>query len=45
MSARKPGHREIAIQRAYEDPTAHDGYRVLVDIEDYAGRDIVAAAD
>ena len=31
MSARKPGHREIAIQRAYEDRTAHDGYRVLVD--------------
>ncbi|MGC9562384.1 DUF488 domain-containing protein [Brachymonas sp. M4Q-1] len=23
--------RRIAIQRAYEDPTPHDGYRVLVD--------------
>jgi uncharacterized protein YeaO (DUF488 family) len=23
--------RDIAIQRAYDDPTAHDGYRVLVD--------------
>ena len=23
--------RDIAIQRAYDDPTVHDGYRVLVD--------------
>jgi uncharacterized protein YeaO (DUF488 family) len=29
--AGKSTPRDIAIQRAYEDPTAHDGYRVLVD--------------
>jgi len=29
--AKKPGQREIAIQRAYDDPTPDDGYRVLVD--------------
>jgi uncharacterized protein YeaO (DUF488 family) len=31
MSAAKSRQREIALQRAYDDPTAHDGYRVLVD--------------
>lgn len=32
MSAsKKSAERDIAIQRAYADPTAHDGYRVLVD--------------
>jgi uncharacterized protein YeaO (DUF488 family) len=29
--AGKSTSRDIAIQRAYEDPTANDGYRVLVD--------------
>ncbi|MBO9664386.1 DUF488 family protein [Dokdonella sp.] len=29
MSAKKP--REIVVQRAYDEPTPHDGYRVLVD--------------
>lgn len=27
----KSSRHDIAIQRAYDDPTAHDGYRVLVD--------------
>ncbi|GAA0716543.1 DUF488 domain-containing protein [Dokdonella soli] len=29
--ARKSAHCDIAIQRAYDEPTPHDGYRVLVD--------------
>ena len=28
---RASGPRKVGIQRAYEEPTAHDGYRVLVD--------------
>jgi uncharacterized protein YeaO (DUF488 family) len=31
MNAAKSHQREIALQRAYDDPTVHDGYRVLVD--------------
>lgn len=32
MSSRKSTtQRDIVLQRAYEEPTAHDGYRVLVD--------------
>jgi uncharacterized protein YeaO (DUF488 family) len=30
-TTKKSTHRAIAIQRAYEDPTPQDGYRVLVD--------------
>jgi uncharacterized protein YeaO (DUF488 family) len=30
-AASKPAQRDIAIQRAYDEPTPHDGYRVLVD--------------
>lgn len=31
MTTAKPIRRDIVLQRAYEDPGAHDGYRVLVD--------------
>ncbi|MBZ0221570.1 MAG: DUF488 family protein [Dokdonella sp.] len=31
MNKTKTAHRDIVLQRAYEDPGAHDGYRVLVD--------------
>jgi uncharacterized protein YeaO (DUF488 family) len=31
MTKTKTPHASIAIQRAYDDPTPHDGYRVLVD--------------
>ena len=30
-AARKSAARAIMIQRAYDEPTSHDGYRVLVD--------------
>ncbi|MBC6941942.1 MAG: DUF488 family protein [Xanthomonadales bacterium] len=31
MTTAKPTRRDIVLQRAYEDPGARDGYRVLVD--------------
>ena len=31
MNKTRTAHRDIVLQRAYEDPGAHDGYRVLVD--------------
>jgi len=31
MTAKKTSTRDIVLQRAYDDPTPHDGYRVLVD--------------
>lgn len=31
MNKGNSAHRDIVIQRAYDDPTPHDGYRVLVD--------------
>lgn len=31
MTTKKASIRDIVLQRAYDDPTPHDGYRVLVD--------------
>lgn len=31
MTTKKASTRDIVLQRAYDDPTPHDGYRVLVD--------------
>lgn len=31
MTTKKASAHDIVLQRAYDDPTSHDGYRVLVD--------------